>query len=188
MNLTPQDKAIKKIFAKLEKPVQDDIVVRTDCCTHRQEYVYYRTDHHWTSKGAYYGYVGICEKLGISPHALSEYKKKKFGSFIGTYYGDTNGDKNFRKDELAAYYPVSDKISMKYQNESGKIVNGHVIVDSSKYGISNKYLAFLEGDNAYTVITNKNIKDSSSCVVVKEWFGNALVPYFDRSFFQNICH
>lgn len=51
-------------------------------------------------------------------------------------------DKNFRKDELAAYYPVSDKISMKYQNESGKTVNGHVIADSSKYGISNKYLAF----------------------------------------------
>ena len=169
VNSTPQDKAIKKIFAKLEKSVQT-ISLYDALMQHRQEYVYYRTDHHWTSKGAYYGYVGICEKLGISPHALSEYEKKKFGSFIGTYYGDTNGDKNFRKDELAAYYPVSDKISMKYQNESGKIVNGHVIVDSSKYGISNKYLAFLEGDNAYTVITNKNIKDSSSCVVVKESF------------------
>ena len=71
---------------------------------------------------------------------------------------------------------------MKYQNESGKIVNGHVIADSSKYGISNKYLAFLEGDNAYTVITNKNIKDSSSCVVVKESFGNALVPYLTDHF------
>ena len=181
VNSTPQDKAIKKIFAKLEKPVQT-ISLYDALMQHRQEYVYYRTDHHWTSKGAYYGYVGICEKLGISPHALSEYKKKKFGSFIGTYYGDTNGNKNFRKDELAAYYPVSDKISMKYQNESGKIVNGHVIVDSSKYGISNKYLAFLEGDNAYTVITNKNIKDSSSCVVVKESFGNALVPYLTDHF------
>lgn len=181
VNSTPQDKAIKKIFAKLEKPVQT-ISLYDALMQHRQEYVYYRTDHHWTSKGAYYGYVGICEKLGISPHALSEYEKKKFGSFIGTYYGDTNGDKNFRKDELAAYYPVSDKISMKYQNESGKIVNGHVIADSSKYGISNKYLAFLEGDNAYTVITNKNIKDSSSCVVVKESFGNALVPYLTDHF------
>lgn len=181
VNSTSQDKAIKKIFAKLEKPVQT-ISLYDALMQHRQEYVYYRTDHHWTSKGAYYGYVGICEKLGISPHALSEYKKKKFGSFIGTYYGDTNGNKNFRKDELAAYYPVSDKISMKYQNESGKIVNGHVIVDSSKYGISNKYLAFLEGDNAYTVITNKNIKDSSSCVVVKESFGNALVPYLTDHF------
>ena len=48
--------------------------------------------------------------------------------------------------------------------------------------ISNKYLAFLEGDNAYTVITNKNIKDSSSCVVVKESFGNALVPYLTDHF------
>lgn len=181
VNSTPQDKAIKKIFAKLEKSVQT-ISLYDALMQHRQEYVYYRTDHHWTSKGAYYGYVGICEKLGISPHALSEYEKKKFGSFIGTYYGDTNGDKNFRKDELAAYYPVSDKISMKYQNESGKIVNGHVIADSSKYGISNKYLAFLEGDNAYTVITNKNIKDSSSCVVVKESFGNALVPYLTDHF------
>lgn len=38
------------------------------------------------------------------------------------------------------------------------------------------------GDNAYTVITNKNIKDSSSCVVVKESFGNALVPYLTDHF------
>lgn len=50
VNSTPQDKAIKKIFAKLEKPVQT-ISLYDALMQHRQEYVYYRTDHHWTSKG-----------------------------------------------------------------------------------------------------------------------------------------
>ncbi len=50
VNSTPQDKAIKTIFAKLEKPVQT-ISLYDALMQHRQEYVYYRTDHHWTSKG-----------------------------------------------------------------------------------------------------------------------------------------
>ena len=57
VNSTPQDKAIKKIFAKLEKPVQT-ISLYDALMQHRQEYVYYRTDHHWTSKGAYYWICG----------------------------------------------------------------------------------------------------------------------------------
>lgn len=171
-----QKDSIKKITRQIKSPVKT-ISLYDKLMQHRNEYIYFRTDHHWTAKGAYYGYQKVCEETGHTPHKLSEYKKKRFGGFIGTYYSDTNGNKNLRKDLVAAYYPLGDAISMTYHNDAGRKTKGHVIVDSSKFGISAKYLAFMGGDNSYSVITNKEIKDDSVCVVVKESFGNALVPY-----------
>lgn len=107
--------------------------------------------------------------------------------FYGYYYGDSNGDKNFRKESWQLITPVSDKTA-EIQNESGKIVNGHVIADSSKYGISNKYLAFLEGDNAYTVITNKEHQGFFQLCCGERIVWKCTCTIFDRSFFQNICH
>ena len=176
VNSSHQGESIEKIMSKIKSPVET-VSLYDALMTHRTEYIFYRTDHHWSAKGAYYGYRKICEVTGRTPHELSEYTKKNFGGFIGTYYGDTNGNKDLRKDSVAAYYPVSENISMTYRTESGATATGDVIVDSSRFGISGKYLAFMGGDNSYSVITNKDIKDGSACVVVKESFGNALVPY-----------
>lgn len=175
VNSSNQKDSIDKLLKKIKAPVQT-VSLYDMMMQHRQEYIYYRTDHHWTHKGAYYGYVGICQALNLTPHALTEYKKVNFGNFIGTYYSDTHQNNKLRKDSVAAYYPVNNKkITMKYSDKS--TTKYKVIQNSSKFGISGKYLAFLGGDNAYSVIENKAIKDGSACVVVKESFGNALVPY-----------
>ena len=143
---------------------------------HRKEYVYFRTDHHWTSLGAYYAYRAFCEEKGIIPHELSEYKKKTAKGFLGSFYRDTNQNINLREDTLEAYYPVS-TLTMQYTTTTGSTISAPVIADASQYSTSLKYCAFIAGDNPYTVIRNKSIKDGSSCVVVKESFGNAFVPY-----------
>lgn len=143
---------------------------------HRKEYIYFRTDHHWTSLGAYYAYRAFCEEKGITPHELSEYKKKTVKGFLGSFYRDTNQNINLREDILEAYYPVS-TLTMQYTTTAGSTISAPVIADASQYSTSLKYCAFIAGDNPYTVIRNKSIKDGSSCVVVKESFGNAFVPY-----------
>ncbi|MCH5268377.1 MAG: hypothetical protein J1E62_08545 [Lachnospiraceae bacterium] len=176
VNSSHQGESIEKLESKIKSPVET-ISLYDILMTHRTEYIFFRTDHHWTARGAYYGYRKICEVTGRTPHELSEYPKKKFGSFIGTYYGDTNGNKKLRKDSVVAYYPLGEQISMTYRTDSGKTTEGSVIVDSSNFGISGKYLAFMAGDNSYSLITNKEVEDGSVCVVVKESYGNALVPY-----------
>ena len=143
---------------------------------HRKEYIYFRTDHHWTSLGAYYAYRAFCEEKGITPHELSEYKKKTVKGFLGSFYRDTNQNINLREDILEAYYPVS-TLTMQYTTTAGSTISAPVIADASQYSTSLKYCAFIAGDNPNTVIRNKSIKDGSSCVVVKESFGNAFVPY-----------
>ncbi len=177
VNSSDQEEAIQKLYKKIKAPVQKidlyDIMMQ-----HRTEYIFFRTDHHWTGLGAYYAYQEYCRKTERTPHALEEYETDSFGKFIGTYYGDSNQNKNLRTDKVKVYYPLSYKqLSMKYQTESGKIVKGHVIEDASHYGISGKYLAFLGGDNAYTIINNPGTAGDSACIVVKESYGNAFVPY-----------
>lgn len=176
VNTSRQGESLDKLTKKIKSPVEA-VSLYDALMTHRTEYIFYRTDHHWTARGAYYGYRKICEVTGRTPHELSEYTKKNFGGFIGTYYGDTNGNKNLRKDSVNAFYPLGERISMTYHSETGTSVTSDVIVDSSRFGISGKYLAFMAGDNSYSVITNKGVTDGSVCVVVKESFGNALVPY-----------
>lgn len=177
VNSSDQKEALENIEKKLsgrEKfvPLYDVMMQR------RKEYIYFRTDHHWTSLGAYYAYRAFCEKKGILPHELSEYKKTSAGDFLGTFYRDTNENTNLRTDILEVYYPVNNKkLSMEYTTVEGSKISAPVIADAGNYGTSLKYLAFIAGDNPYTVIRNKAIKDNSSCIVVKESYGNAFVPY-----------
>lgn len=177
VNSSDQKNAIDNLYKKIKSPVKK-IDLYDTMMKHRTEYIYYRTDHHWTDLGAYYTYQEYCLQTDRTPHALEEYEEVSFGDFIGTYYGDSNRNKKLRKDEVKAYYPLSnEKLSMKYQTDSGAMAKGKVIEDASGYGISGKYLAFLGGDNAYTIISNPEIKEDTACILVKESYGNAFAPY-----------
>lgn len=175
INSSNQQESIHKIYRKIKKPTQK-IDLYDAMMQHRTEYIYFRTDHHWTALGAYYAYHRFCTDTGRTPNELTQYKKASFGDFIGIFYGDSNKNKNLRKDKMAVYYPQS-KLSMKTRTDSGKMVAGNIIEDGSGYGVSAKYSSYLGGDNAYSVITNQEIKDDSACIVVKESYGNAFVPY-----------
>lgn len=173
-----QRKSLDKIIAKADSDVK--VVDMYDrLMKHRNEYIYFRTDHHWTSLGAYYGYERFCEEKNIIPISLERRESADFGDFLGSFYNDTNKSKKMEKhpDDLKAYYPISKNLSLKYTNQSGSKGSWDVIHDVSDYPKAIKYSAFIAGDNPYTLIKNKDITDGSSCIVVKESFGNAFVPY-----------
>ncbi len=177
VNSSNQNKAIKSMYKNLNKNVTGVSLYDT-LMQHRTEYIYFRTDHHWTSKGAYYAYQQFCQAKGIEANELSDYKTKTFGGYLGSFYTDTNKSKALKKDKVKAYYPVNNKkISMTYHHENGGKYNASVICDGTNYSTQLKYCAFLAGDNHYTVVRNKKKKDGSSCLVVKESYGNAFVPY-----------
>ena len=66
---------------------------------------------------------------------------------------------------------------MECEEANGSKPSYPVIYDVAKHPASLKYNAFLAGDHAYAKITNEDLTDGSSCVVVKESFGNAFVPF-----------
>lgn len=176
INSSDQKEALDNIEKKLSG--REEFVPLYDILMqHRKEYIFFRTDHHWTSLGAYYAYCAFCEAKGIMPNELSSYEKKTSEGFLGTFYRDSNQNKNLRVDTLESFYPISKNLSLEYTTADGNSISASVIADAEKYSASLKYCVYIAGDNPYTVIRNKDKKDGSSCIVVKESYGNAFVPF-----------
>lgn len=147
---------------------------------HRTEYIYFRTDHHWTATGAYYAYEQFCKAKGITPTPISSYQVDEYDGFLGTFYRDSsqNATMGANPDKVVAYHPLSTEATLDYgDSENASLTRGKIIYDESTAPASLKYGAFITGDNAYSVINNPDVTNGSSCIVVKESFGNAFVPF-----------
>ena len=145
---------------------------------HRDEYIYFRTDHHWTGLGAYYAYREFCAASGKTAVPLNDYELRSYDGFLGTFYNDSGQSPALAAtpDRVDTYYPPC-QVTMTVTDRNGNTSQMPLIYDESKSTLpSVKYSAFISGDNSFTVINNLDKEDGDTLVVVKESFGNALVP------------
>ncbi|WP_418751052.1 DHHW family protein [Frisingicoccus sp.] len=160
----------------------DDKVVTIDAFTalknHSDQYLYFRTDHHWTALGAYYTYCQLMKEKGITPTPLGEYETMVFDNFIGTLYAASNQTPALAEnpDVVTAYIPLATN-KMTYTDLDGNVIDYDIIYDVSDWNPDSKYNCFIAGDQPFEEIHNPNMSDGSSCVVIKESFGNAFVPF-----------
>lgn len=173
---TPQRDAMLSIMGMMNSQVKS-VDIYDALMKHRKEYIYFRTDHHWTALGAYYAYTALCEAMGIEPEKLEEYETREFEGFVGSFYNDTKNE-SLKKhpDVITAYLPKSEA-KMHVTPAKGKDYDWDIIYDVNSYGASLKYSTFIASDNPFTEITNQTLTDESACIVVKESFGNAFVPF-----------
>lgn len=177
MRTSNQGDAINYIYNKLSKTIKTVKTYKT-LRKHNSEYLYFKTDHHWTALGAYYVYKNFCEVKGVKPHSLQQFKKKEFKNFLGTFYAFSNQSKALKnnKDTVIAYIPMGTNTE-KITPVEGKPYIHNIISDANKFSEANKYLTFIGGDRPLTEIKNPKINDESACIIVKESYGNAFVPF-----------
>lgn len=173
---TNQRNAMLSIMGMMNSQVKS-VDIYDALMKHRKEYIYFRTDHHWTALGAYYAYTALCEEMGIEPEKLEEYETREFEGFVGSFYNDTKNE-SLKKhpDVITAYLPKSEA-KMHVTPAKGQDYDWDIIYDVSAYGASLKYSTFIASDNPFTEITNQTLTDESACIVVKESFGNVFVPF-----------
>lgn len=153
--------------------------------SHNDEYLYFRTDHHWTARGAYYAYLAFCEEKGIEPTALEDYKRLQFDGFLGTFYANAKQPTAMKQnpDYVEAFVPIGTNEEEVFDSNGVKIAEYAVVyTKADKYDAGNKYLTFIGGDQPLTKIHNPSISDGSSIVVIKESYGNAFVPFLVDSY------
>ena len=138
---------------------------------HAGEYLFYRTDHHWTSLGAYYASVAYCQANGIEPLALDEYETVIRGGVTGTLYMYSNHDGNLQRnlDYTACHFPTTGYTMQCY---NGGWYNAVAVNGSYRDYAS----VFINGDNPLTVINTDN-ENGKTLLIFKESYGNAFVPY-----------
>jgi len=146
---------------------------------HSQEYMFYRTDHHWTSLGAYYASVAFCRENGIEPRPLGSYEAVVQPGYVGTLYSFCATKQPCLKEnpDYTVYHLPAAEYSMTYDNGSGPVSASMLNTDTVYYASG-----FIYGDNALTVIETDN-DTGRNLLVFKESYGNCYVPfmadYFD---------
>lgn len=171
-----QKQAIDYYFSLYENVT--GIPVIEDLQKHREdEYLYFRTDHHWTSMAAYHAYKNFCEQKGIKAHKLKDFESMKFSPFLGTFYAELQlPEMAANPDYVMAYIPNSTN-DMVYWDENGNEVPWKVINDVSTWNENSGYYCFIGGDKPLSIIDNPDKDDGSSVLVIKESYGNSFVPY-----------
>ena len=168
---------IEKVYSDMSSDVKTvscyDTLMR-----HRDEFIYFRTDHHWTANGAYYAYSEFCKKKGVEPYSLEGRRVDEYGGFLGSLYKEGGNIPELLPEETVyAYWPVSENVKMLITTAEGNQVEEPIIKDVSNYSGANKYSTFAGGDNPITEFTNEDVTDGSVCIIIKESFGNALLPF-----------
>lgn len=140
---------------------------------HSGEYLFYRTDHHWTSLGAYYASAAYCRANGIVPRQLGSYETTVQTGYVGSLYSFCATPPDCLKanpDYTVCHLPAA-SYTMRYRN-GGDFVSGDALnTETSAYAS-----AFLCGDNALTVLETDNAT-GRNLLVFKESYGNAFVPF-----------
>lgn len=183
-NSSDQKKAIDYMYS-IMAPNVNKIDVYSSLLSHKDEYIYFRTDHHWTALGAYYAYCELMSAKGVAPVGLEVFNEYKFDGFLGSFYAESGQKPSLGNtpDCVVAYEPKQTQYIHTY-TKSGEI-DYHIVSDGNSLSAANKYLSFVCGDHPYGIMTNTEITDGSSCLVIKESFGNAMVAYLTQNY-QNV--
>ena len=175
------DQAIAYSYSLMDKRV-NTVNVFDALSAHKKEYIYFRTDHHWTQLGAYYAYQEYCKSMGYSTRSLSDYQKLDFPEFYGTFYFFMNRPESLKghPDQVTAYQGSMN--TMQYTDSKGNLQEGKLINDASQMLPGNKYNCFMLGDHGYVEIHNEGAPRKKSILVLKDSYGNAFVPLLAQDY------
>ena len=143
---------------------------------HSAQYVYYRTDHHWTSLGAYYAYAAAGSALGYTPAPLSAFAVEHAAKdFNGTLYSKS-GYRSVTPDVIDFYVPKTGSTLTGLTIGTGA---GAKTYDSIYFrdmlSVKDKYSAFFDGNQAYEDI--RTGAGGGSLLVIKDSYAHSLVPF-----------
>lgn len=174
--LEDQSARLNQIFGYMSSSVVP-VNIFEKLMQHRDEYLYYRTDWHWSAIGAYYGYEKFCEVKGITPYTMDDRIERVYEGYKGPFASASAVAAT--PDTVYAYEPYFyEDVSMVFTETDGDRISWPVIANGNTYGSGSKYLIFAAGDQPIAEFTNTKVTDGSVAIVVKESFGNAMMPYF----------
>ena len=143
--------------------------------------LYYRTDHHWTTAGAFLGYEKLCESLGKKPVSRDKLLTQRYPDFYGTTYS-TAGFWLTAPDDVEIWSNPDNRYSIKVTIAEGTDVKEYdtlYFYDHLKE--DDKYPVFLDGNHALTTIENQNAP-KGTIVLVKDSFSHSLAPFLAENY------
>ena len=146
---------------------------------HAQEQIFYRTDHHWTTLGAFYGANALLETMGKEPLRMEDFTPETASdAFFGTLYSQS-GIHWLDPDTLEFWAPEEGLTVTSWR--TGKAEPG-MLYDRSYLEVKDKYSAFLGGNQPLCVIRNENCPDGGKLLLIRDSYSDALAPFLAQRF------
>lgn len=178
------------LISQVEQAVGDDVVINvTDTLlAHKDEYIYYGTDHHWTTLGAYFAYVEWAERMSVTP--VSYRTETVSGSFLGTLHSKTNLP--VKPDTIEAYIPEA--LSSPQEEAAGQQMKVYYdFAEESKASLyeekylntKNQYGYFLDDNHPFVQIDTKTPSPEAagrSLFVIKDSYANCFIPFLTQHY------
>ncbi len=148
----------------------------------KEDYIYYRNDHHWTSLGAYYAYSTAISKLGFSSVPFSRYDIEHASSeFLGTYYSKTLYD-GLQPDTIDIYTSkdgssvVSCTVTNAVEKKEYDSIYFRDFLD-----VKDKYSIYL-GQNQSCIKIKTNLQSDRKILIFKDSYANSFVPFLTQHY------
>lgn len=148
---------------------------------HAAEPIYYRTDHHWTTYGAYLAYVAYAKSMGWQPLSQSEFEIETVSdSFLGSYHTRSQFI-GVAKDSIQVYKPVHDVSTKMHIVDTGETLAS--LYDPSYLAKKDKYSYFLGGVHALMKITSQldpKMVKQEKLLVIKDSYAHSVIPFLTQ--------
>ena len=152
---------------------------------HTDEYIYFRTDHHWTHLGAYYAYTALCKAAGFNPVNRDDFATGQWEGFVGsmyTYVANYPQGKVLKENPDTVHYwkPNANCTTTCYNSTA--LTGGYAMGTICRVGedVDNKYLTFMGGDHPIAIVETDT--EGPCILVIKESYGNALISWLTNHY------
>lgn len=145
----------------------------------RERSVYYKTDHHWTTRGAFYAYQELSKRMGLTPKREEDFTIRQVtDEFYGSLYSKS-GFRPIEPDSIELYMPKKGESFTVEYVEEGRSSDSLYAMDN--LGKKDKYAVFFGGNHSLIRITT-GLRDGTKLLAVKDSYANSLIPFLTAHF------
>ncbi|MEJ8545572.1 DHHW family protein [Brevibacillus borstelensis] len=167
---------------KVKEAVSKDVVfvdVYPAMRARKEEYLYYKTDHHWTTRGAYYAYRELGKQMGFTPRDEADFRiEKGTDEFYGSLYSKS-GFRHVLPDRIDLYVPKdAETYRVEYAEEKK---SSDSLYERDNLQKKDKYTVFLNGNHPLIKIASGS-REGKKLVVVKDSYANCFLPFLTAHF------
>ena len=172
----PEDQT--QMFSMVRKDLGDSVEwidVSTELNKHKTEKIYYKTDHHWTTLGAFYAFQAAAPSLGIEGDLSGKYVSYAVSDSFNGMLASKSGVNLGEKEQIDIYVPTEEDTDLivDYVDEGKRSPS---LYDSSKLKEKDQYTVFLGGNSSLLDIRTVSTS-TKRLLLVKDSFANSFIPF-----------
>ena len=172
-----------RMFAQVKRELGEDVEwldAAEALKKHAGEQIYYKTDHHWTSQGAFYTFSQVAEQMQIKTDVSSGFVSYPISTTFNGMLAAKSGCRMDVREDIYMYVPrdTDNDVVVNYVDEQRKTAS---LYDSSKLKTRDQYAVFL-GENT-SVVDIKTVSESKRrLLLIKDSYANSFVPFLTPYF------